>query len=293
MDYFDNLTKYKIFIAVAECQSISKAAAKLYISQPAVSITIRKLEESLDTTLFIRKPKGVLLTENGKTLYENAQKAFNILSDAENYLRNQKNTGHLRIAASNVLCKYYLMPYLKKFTHTYPNTDVSITCASSLNACSMLESCSIDLALVTKPKNLGISEFYSLGTIEYIFICTPAYKNKLHCKDNDVFKFGNIMLLNKDNGSRKHIDNYYAKNNISPSHILEVNDMDMLIEFAKMGIGISCVVKQFVQNELNSHLLIPIELSTPIPPREIGFLYNRIQPFNENIEKLIALNAEI
>ena len=52
------------------------------------------------------------------------------------------------------------------------------------------------------------------------------------------------MLLNQDNGSRTHINNYCAKNNIIPSHILEVNDMDMLIEFAKMGIGISCVVKQ-------------------------------------------------
>ena len=99
------------------------------------------------------------------------------------------------------------------------------------------------------------------------------------------------MLLNKDNGSRTHINNYYARNNIMPSHILEVNDMDLLIEFAKMGIGISCVVRQFVQRELDSASLMEIELSGPVPPREIGFLYNQIQPLNQNILNFIQINA--
>ena len=63
--------------------------------------------------------------------------------------------------------------------------------------------------------------------------------------------------------------------------------MDLLIEFAKMGIGISCVVRQFVSEELASGALMEIELSDPVPPREIGFLYNRIQPFNDNISRFI------
>ena len=292
MDTFDNLTKYKIFLSVAECKSISKAAAQLYISQPAVSITIKKLEESLNTTLFIRKPKGVSLTENGKILYDNARQAFNLLSNTEQLLKSSKSTGHLRIAASNVLCKHFLMPYLKEFTHQYPHTDVSITCTSSSNACSMIEKCNIDLALVAKPKNLGKSQYHSLGIIEYAFVCTPAYRKKLNCENDEIFEHGNIMLLDKDNGSRTHINNYYTKNNIMPSHILEINDMDMLIEFAKMSIGISCVVKQFVEHEIKSSSLIEINLSKPIPPREIGFLYNHIQPFNDNISKFINISID-
>lgn len=289
MDILDNLAKYKIFLSVAECKSISKAATQLYISQPAVSITIKKLEESLNTTLFIRKPKGVILTENGKTLYDSVKQAFNLLSDTEQILKSSKSTGHLRIAASNVLCKYFLMPYLKVFTHQYPNTDVSITCTSSSNACSMIEKCNIDLALVAKPNNLGKSQYHSLGIIEYIFVCTPSYRNKFDCSNVEIFQYGNIMLLNQDNGSRTHINNYCAKNHIIPSHILEVNDMDMLIEFAKMGIGISCVVKQFVEQEINSSSLIELKLTKAIPPREIGFLYNHIQPINSNILKFINI----
>ena len=283
MENFDNLSRYKIFLAVAECKSISKAAAMLYISQPAVSITIRKLEENLNTTLFIRKPKGVELTENGRKLFDSAKRALNMLSDMEDRLRFHQNTGYLRIAASNVLCKHFLMPYLKEFTNLYPNTDVSITCTSSATACSMLDRCETDLALAAKPENLGTAKYHSLGVIEYTFVCTPTYRSKLNCSNDEIFEHGNIMLLDKDNVSRRHLNSYYAKNNIRPLHILEVNEMDILIEFAKLGLGVACVVKQFVENELHTGALMEIKLSNPILPREIGFLYNHLQPMNENI----------
>lgn len=291
MNNYDNLSRYRIFLEVADCGSISKAAEHLYISQPAVSMTIKKLEENLSATLFIRKTRGVALTEEGKLLYDCARIALYALADAEEKLKQSKNTGRLRIAASNVLCKYILMPYLEKFTKKYPDTDVSITCTSSSNAHAMLEECNIDLALMAKPDNTGTMSYYSLGEIEDIFVCTPAYLKRLDCEMNDVFKYGNIMLLNKSNVSRMHVNNYYAENNINPAHILEVNEMDMLIEFAKIGIGISCVVKQFVKNELLSGSLIEIQLPKPISAREIGFLYNEnIQPINENILKLININ---
>lgn len=293
MEFYDNLAKYKIFLTVAECKSISKAATQLYLSQPAVSMTIKKLEESLNTTLFLRKPKGVVLTENGRVLYESARTALNMLSDVEENLRCPDNTGYLRIAASNVLCKYILMPYLKDFTGRYPNTDVSITCTSSANACKMVENCSIDLALAAKPENMGTMQYHSLGVIEYIFVCTPAYRKKLGCRNDEIFANGNIMLLNKDNISRVHINSYYAQNNIIPSHILEVNDMALLIEFAKIGIGISCVVKQFVKKELDDGILIENQLPSPVPSREIGFMYQRIKPFNENITRFLTVNSNL
>lgn len=290
MDTFDNLAKYKIFLSAAENKSISKAAAQLYISQPAVSITIKKLEENLHTTLFIRRSKGVELTEKGRVLYDSVKKALTMLWDAEKNLRSPFHTGYLRIASSNVLCKHFLMPYLKRFSGLYPDTDLTITCTSSVEAYAMLSACRIDLALVVRPEDPGISVYHPLGAIEYIFVCTAAYRERWACADDEIFGYANIMLLDKDNISRQHINVYYAKNGIIPWHILEVNEMDLLIEFAKMGIGVSCVVKQFVEHELESGTLVEIELSEPVPPREIGFLYNDIQPFNENILKFIYVD---
>lgn len=290
MNTFENLNRYKVFICTAETGSISRAAQKLYISQPAVSSAIKKLEENLSTTLFLRKPRGVILTEDGKILYDSVKQAFDILSSTEINLSHSHTNSKLRIAASNVLCKYMLMPYLKKFTEKYPDTDVSITCTSSLNAQKLLEECKTDVALMAKPNNMFGLSYHPLGLIEDIFVCTPSYLSKLNCKTHDIFRIGNIMLLNKENVSRVHVDTYYLENKINPEHILEVNDMDMLIEFAKIGIGISCVVKQFVEKELMDGTLIEIKLPTPIPPRETGFLYNSgIVPINDNITKLISL----
>lgn len=287
MDISENLSRYKIFLCVAQCLSISKAAEQLYISQPAVSSCIKKLEESLGVTLFIRKARGVILTENGKILYQSVKQALGTLTDTEKNLMNAKSAGRLRIAASNVLCKYMLMPYLKQFTEKYPEVDLSIVCTSSDKAFALLEEHAIDVALAAKPSDTSCFSYTPIGAIEDIFVCSPNYFEKIL---DDVFETGKVMLLNKNNVSRMHVDNYFAENGIVPSHVLEVNDMNLLIEFSKIGIGVSCVVKQFVEKELSEGSLREVKLKKAIPPREAGFLYNsEIKPFNENILKLISL----
>ena len=110
-----NLNHYKIFYEVAKCGNISKAAEKLYISQPAVSKSISKLEQSLSHTLFIRSKRGVRLTDEGATLYECLDKAFDTIDHAEKKLRqiSELGMGQLRIGASTSLCKHILLPYLQ------------------------------------------------------------------------------------------------------------------------------------------------------------------------------------
>ena len=193
----------------------------------------------MEQLCFLRKPRGVVLTENGRLLYDGVKQALNMLSDTESNLKHLENNGRLRIAASNVLCKYLLMPYLQKFTEKYPFTDVSITCTSSANAHKMLEECKIDVALMAKPDNISGLEYYpSRCNTGHIRLYSVILEIVLTATVLKIFERGNIMLLNKDNVSRMHINNYYAENNINPTHILEVNDMDMLIEFAKIGIGV-------------------------------------------------------
>lgn len=292
MDTFENLNRYKIFLCVGNEGSISKASEKLYISQPAVSSSIKKLEESMGTTLFIRKTRGVTLTESGKVLYDSVRQAMNMLAEAENSIKDSHSAGRLRVAASSVLCKYMLMPYLTKFTEQNPDVDLSIVCTSSDRALSLLEDGRIDTALVAKPAGISHISYKPLGIIEDIFVSSPSYLNKISGENGDIFKKGKLMLLNKNNVSRMHVDNYFNENNIVPSRVLEVNDMDLLIEFAKMGVGISCVVKQFVSRELRSGTLTEITHVGSISPREAGFIYNSaIKPTNKNIQKLISLTG--
>lgn len=271
-----NLNRYRLFCAVAECESISRAAEMNYISQPAISKAITKMEESLGTQLFIRNHRGVTLTDEGKIMYDQLKSAFDIIKTGEDTIRriNELGIGRIRLGASSILCKHMLLPYLKDFIIQNPHIKITIECQSSSRIMKLLSDGRIDIGLIVRPENQTDIGFYSLGEIEDVFIATQSYIDNLHIReDSSIFEKANIMLLDGANYSRMHVDRYFKENNIIPEHILEVSGMDMLIEFAKTGIGVGCAIKRFVQQELDEGKLIEIPLSVPINKREVGFAY--------------------
>ena len=150
-----HLSQYKIFYEVARTGNISKAAKELFISQPAISKSISKLEESLNTTLFLRSSRGVSLTEEGELLFEYVRTAFESLSRGEEELKRIREfqIGHLRIGVSNTLCKHILLPYLKGFVEQYPHIRITIESQDSIQTLSMLDQGRIDIGLVAEPKS--------------------------------------------------------------------------------------------------------------------------------------------
>ena len=124
----DNLNNYIIFHTVAKCGNISRAAKELFISQPAISKSILKLEAELGTTLFHRNSRGVSLTEQGHLLYEYVERALDNLDQGEENVRKYSETGmgHIRIGVSTSLCRYVLIDYLKDFIKENPNIRISI-----------------------------------------------------------------------------------------------------------------------------------------------------------------------
>lgn len=286
-----NLSLYHIFNTVAETGNISRAANILYISQPAVSKAISSLEENLAVTLFIRSSRGVRLTEEGKLLYEHTRNAFELLESGEEKIRqiHDLGIGHLRIGASTTLCKYLLLPYLDGFVKAYPHIKITIENQSSSYTLRQLENNTLDIGLVAKPQHNEALHFISLGEIEDIFVATETYLNNLKLRDNssDLFSTANIMLLDEENVSRKYIDSYFKSNQIEPKHILEISSMDLLIEFAKTSLGIACVIKEFVQPELQSGLLHQIPLKNPVNKREVGFSYAKNAYLSDSMQKFL------
>ena len=272
-----NLSSYYIFNKVAETGNISKAARQLFISQPAVSKAIQGLEDNLEATLFIRNSRGVKLTEEGKVLYEHTKNAFETLNRGEESLKrmHELGIGHLRIGASATLCKYLLLPYLNGFVKDNPHIKITIDNQSSSYTLKQLEENILDIGLVAKPSSTENFQFYSLGEIEDIFVATRSYLDNLTLREHssDIFSCGTIMLLDEENVSRKYIEDYFKLNSIEPEHILEISTMDLLIEFAKTSLGVACVIKAFVQEELEAGTLVQVPLKTPINKREVGFSY--------------------
>lgn len=272
-----NLSLYRIFLATAECGNISAAARKLFISQPAVSKAISKLESNVGIALFARVPKGVILTNEGRILYEKVKYAFESIESGEETIRNMisGSDGQLIIGASNTLIKSSLLPYLQEFRKVYPQINLTVESQSSYKTLSLLSDGKIDIGLIgitndfkSLPENI---KYTQISEIEDIFVANPDYKNSLPNKD--VLNHASFLMLEEENMTRKYIDHYLLSNNIEPKRIVETTSMDLLVDFAKIGLGIACVIKQFVKEDLSAGTLIETPIGIRIPKRSIGFAY--------------------
>lgn len=255
-----NFNLYHIFYTVAKCRNISGAARELYISQPAISKAISKLEQSLGTTLFYRSSRGVSLTEPGEILFVQVENAFQAITQGEEQLqRFQKlGMGHLSIGVSATLCKYVMLPILQPFIRQNPHIQLSIACQSSLETMQALEQGTLDIGLIGAEDDMSAFVFEPLTDIQDIFVTTHTYldnlKERIHPNDHlssrTAFAASTLLLLNKENITRRYIDRYLSQENLSASRIIDVTSMDLLIEFAKIDLGIACVIKNFVRDEL-------------------------------------------
>lgn len=273
-----NLSSYWIFYTVANAGNISKAAKELYISQPAISKSIQKLEESLNCKLFLRSSRGVLLTEEGSLLYDHVREAFESLTEGEEKLKRsiELGVGHLQIGVSTTLCKYLLLPYLKEFIHQNPHVNISIKCQSTYETLKLLDENKIDIGLIGKSENLKGISFYPLETIEDIFVASNEYLDNLKARGinrDQILENSTLMLLDKNNITRQYIDDYFQENHITVADSIDVSNMDLLIDFAKIGVGCACVIKNFVETELADGTLLEIPLPIDIPKREVGFAF--------------------
>lgn len=263
----NNLPLYNIFLEVASSKNLSVAASRLFISQPAVSKAIKKLEEQLHSKLFIRSSRGVKLTDDGELLYMHISQAFSEIFQGENLIKTRHSLGvsKIRFGASNTLCKYLLLPKLKNYVKLYPHINISIDCQSSNHTVKKIETKDIDIGLIAYLDEVKDLTLFPAGTIQDTFVVSPEYLKNLLVRENiditNSFSRSNLMMLTKDNVTRKYVDSFISDYISHDTKIMEIGSMDLLIEFAKTGLGIGCVIREFVERELEDGTLIEV-----IPP---------------------------
>ena len=288
----DNLSLYYIFYTVASTGSISHSSRDLYISQPAISKSIQKLEESVGCKLFSRSSRGVVLTDEGKLLYEHVSEAFETLTLGEEKLKRsiELGVGHLKIGVSSTLCKYLLLPYLKEFIRQNPHISISISCQSTNDTLKLLEDNKIDIGLIGKPENLKNIHFDFLEEIEDIFVAAKDYLRNLKARGiqkDHILQSSTLMLLDKNNMTRQYIDDYLQENQIIIKDSIDISDMDLLIDFARIGVGVACVIKNFVREDLENGTLMEIPLGFPIHKRDVGFAYKTTTKPSKSLAEFI------
>lgn len=303
-----NLNLYQIFYEVAGCCNFSAAAKKLYISQPAVSKAVSKLEHSLNVTLFHRSSRGVTLTHEGEILYSHVRQALTSLKSGEELLREAASSHiiYLSIGVSTTLCKYVLLPLLKTFIMENPNIKINISCQSTFDTIAAIENGTIDLGLIGLPSEKTFRQsgseitYLPLTSIEDIFVSTDTYLHSLQTKykadsqaQEDFFHEAAFIMLDKGNISRKHADSFLDAHRITLHNVMEVNNMDLAIEFARAGLGIACVISDFVKTDLQSGALKEIKLGHRIPRRQIGFVYPTRSASGDAIDRLVKCYSKL
>lgn len=272
-----SLELYKAFYYVAKNESISRAANELMISQPAISKSIKTLEQQMNVSLFVRKRDGVMLTEVGKVFYEKVKSAMELINSAEDDVLSLSNldTGILSIGASKTIINEYLMPVIKKFHKSYPNIKLRIYTENVEKLNNSAKLGLIDVILTNLPDNsLEDYEVIKLIDLHDCFVANNDYsylKNKkLSLKD---IKELPLLVLAKGFKSRIRLDELCIKNNITINPEMEFSSNTLIKEFAKAGFGIGMVTEENVKEELNNGDLFKLNIDLDINKKYLGLLY--------------------
>jgi DNA-binding transcriptional LysR family regulator len=281
---------YRVFHVVATSGTVSAAAATLHVSQPAVSKSVRKLEELTGCTLFARSVKGVTLTTEGQILFEYVKNGFAHLQNGERILKKirEKGEGLVRVGISNTLCRYYFMPCLEEFHCRYPGIKIVIVNRTSPETLHLLEQGLIDFGIVSFPRDTSRFLFRNLLTIQDIFVAGPGYPELRSAQSLASLSGFPLMMMEKNNETRAYCDRWLADRQVVLRPEIEIGSLDFLIDFARIGLGVALVIKNFVAEELRQGLLFEIPISPAIPPREIGIVTPKNLPLSIAAETFIG-----
>lgn len=267
-----NFELYKVFCEVANEKSISKAAEKLLISQPAVTQSIKTLEGELGGQLFIRTPKGVILTNEGEELYSYIKEGMNYFINGTNKFSSLKNldSGVINIGATTVISEHYLMPYLEKFHNKYPNIDINIHNDLTDNLIKELRNGALDIIIINTPNtNIKDIEIKEITKLTDIFVGNSKYKDKKYNTLEDLLE-EDILLQKNPSVTRTNFNNYLKEKNLTCTPKMEVVSHSLLTSLTEKGFGISLLTKEFIEDKLNT-TLYEINIKEKIPSRSLGY----------------------
>mgnify|MGYP005841246355 CR=1 FL=1 len=288
-----NLELYKVFYHVVRSGSISRASQELFISQPAVSQSVKQLEAKLGGQLFFRTPKGITLTPEGEVLYRYIEQGYNMILLAENKFSEviSLDSGEIRIGASDMTLKYYLLPHLEEFHKKYPKVRIKVTNGPSPETISSLKKGFIDFGVASLPlPDDSTVDVIETMDIQDCFIANYRFghlaSKKVSVKELVQYP---VNMLEKNTRTRKYIDNNLSSHSVSMIPEIELATSDLLVQFARRGLGISCVVRNFAEDDIKNGSLFEIDLEEKILPRKIGIVKLHNVPLTAAAKKFMAL----
>lgn len=287
-----NYELYKVFYHVANTLSFSEASKQLFISQSAVSQSIKVLEKKLNQTLFIRSTKRVQLTPEGEILLKHIEPAMNLIKQGENQLleANTLNGGQLRIGASDTICRYYLIPFLKIFHKKYPNVHIKVTNQTSIECARLLESGQVDFSITNYP-NSGLSNTQNVRIIHEFFDVFVANEEYHKLKGRPVslkeLQTYPILMLDRKSTTSEFLHSMFQRHQLDLVPEIELSSNDLLIDLARIGLGIAFVPNYCIPASEKDLFIVNLEES--LPSRQMVVAYNENLPISQAAKQFMEM----
>ncbi len=297
----DSPSLYFVFHRVAVCGSISAAAKELFLTQPAVSASVKKLERILNTALFFRTGRGVSLTPQGEILFGYIDRAFALLENGEDKLRDVTalRDGILRIGASDMTLRFYLLDHLQSFHETYPGVRLHVTNAPTPDTLEALRAGQIDFGVISGPldQTHAVDEdliYRPVRTFRDIFIESTAASVREAPQTAEELLSMPLILLDGPTSTRTYIDRWFASHcdGRVPTAAIELATSDLILAFTARGIGVGCVAEDFARDAIAAHTVREIPLADALPEREFYLVTLKNIPLSAAAEAFLLTLSE-
>ncbi len=273
-----NLNLYKTFYEVAKCGSISEAAKKNFTSQPALSKSLKKLEDELGTQLFYRNLNGVELTEKGRELFYYVEGAFNNLITGERAMLEDGNLlkGKLSIGVPSQIGTFFLFKNILDFHKQYPNIEITLISKGTKDLLTLLENHEIDFMIDTAPINLKSLNLTGkkIHSVDNVFVCSKKFFHEESVSVKKARDLGSYPLILPIDGTanRRELDSYFIDNRVEINNVINIHTSEMIISAIKEGLGIGYVIYDLVKEELDNGELVLLDLDS-LPKINIELVY--------------------
>lgn len=293
-----NLDLYRVFYTVAKCGSLTRAAEELYISQPAVSQSVKQLENQLGVTLFNRTHRGMELSaQGGKLIFDEVERALGLLNEAENRIAQTKMsaTGTIRIGASDTIFEYFLADKIVDFHERFPAVKIELMADFTPDTIEKLKADRCDIAFVNLPIAVDpeLELYGNCMRLNDIFIAGEKYKELAQGKVSleQIQKYP-LILMDKNTVARHAIDNFFHTVGMELSPSIEVGSWDLMKRLVLRGMGIGVIPREYAAHRLSTGELSEIETDPVLPVRSVGMLLPKNKPVSYALHSFIEYFKE-
>ena len=288
-----NLDLYQVFYTVAKSGSLTKAAEELYISQPAVSRSIKQLETQLGVTLFTRTHRGMTLSaQGGKVIFNEVERALALLGEAENRIEEMKKsaTGTIRIGASDTIFEYFLADKIVDFHERFPGVKIELVADFTPDTIDKLKNDKIDVAFVNLPieTDEDVRLYGNCMRLNDIFITSDKYPELTNGRVaiSELKKYP-LITMDQNTVARKSLESFLSRLGLSFEPAIEVGSWELMKRLVKKGMGIGVVPREYTTRLLSEKALYEVQTDPVLPSRSVGMLLKKNAPVSYSLHCFI------